>query len=176
MAECPNCYSDPCQCSGKRSESKQSSTLYVTRKCEHPGCRVQIRYPAGTVQNFLCKWCQEGRAWYCQTCGPGATEDARMAPRAIDVSPVIPQNKLEAPGITLEEFGVDLYECIRTISQAQLLQSKIQYARKKQFNVQAEQMLRAQAAYIEKIRGLMGRLSDQQAGEVALRYPWVAML
>ena len=66
-----------------------------TQECSTPGCSAMVRYRLGTVKlPIICKWCQEGKAY-----------NIRRRP------PIKPD---AGPSMSKEEFGLTLFEAIKT--------------------------------------------------------------
>lgn len=93
MTECARCGHEPCSC--QKAAGSTKVLKYVYQSCGAPGCTVVVKSVAGQQQPFpICKWCLSGTAYLNHHIKPESGS---------------------GPLMTRDEFGMTLYDAIKTI-------------------------------------------------------------
>lgn len=87
--------------------------------------------------------------------------------------PIKQTHQVRPSGITKEEFGLDLYECVKAIGGLMQVDRLIAHAKQEGLGWQVKELSGRRAKLIDTIHIHNKALSDGDAAEVARRYPVV---
>ena len=128
-------------------------------ECEGEGCHVMIRRPVNVAIPSLCKWCAEKL-------------------QRQDVLLKVPLPEPDGKEIDRDAFGMQLYECIKTIGAIMQLRENLADNHvikrggpgiKKEWQRRLDDLLLA-------LPNQYGALSADEQTEVTMRYPWIMEL
>ena len=155
---CPKCQDDPCSC----AKIRVIGTTFVTQECAAEDCHVMIRaLSSQLVTDQLCKWCQ-----------------AKLQKHDVMLKGPLPPS--DGKEVSRDEFGLDLYECIKTIGGIMQLKK---FLNDPHIREHPSRRPRELATWERQLNDLLMMLPNQlaalpeaQASEVTARYPWIMEL
>jgi len=139
--------------------SPKPKVAYAVKECAAEGCHTMIRRPLFTDMPAYCKWCQE-----------------KLEKQDVPAKTAVPAG--DGKEISREEFGMGLYETVKTIGAImQLRKNHADRHSKERAGPRAvEDWKRKEADLTALLPKQMQALSPEDALEVLERYPWISEL